>query len=626
MSGSPATVLLVEDDPLLRQSLGGYLRSSGFDVVEAPSGAAALDAPRPDLVILDVNLPDASGFDVCRRLRDRPETRSTPVLFMSGVAVGTEDRAHALEGGGDAYLVKPAEPREVLATIRALLRVHAAEEAARRAAEEWRTTFDALTDPVCLLDSAGAAIRCNRAATELLGFPPGEPPSLPFAQTLRERLHLPETPDLEGACRSGREIQLGRRWFRPALHPVRGPAGRHPGTVVVLADVTRARELEEQLRQSQKMEAIGRLAGGIAHDFNNLLTAILGNVELLQRRLRDETDQGLARNVERAGLHAADLTRQLLGFARRSMLWLRPTDLNEVVREVITLVGRTIDPRISLETSLAPALWPVQADHGQLGQVLLNLCLNARDAMPQGGRLAVTTANRALTPEYARTRLDARPGDFALLRVEDTGHGIAPEVLPRVFEPFFTTKGPGHGTGLGLAVVHGIVQQHHGWVECYSEPDRGTRFDVYLPRHEVPPPEARPETPGPVGPAGRATILVAEDEDMLRTLVVTVLGRHGFEVIQARDGQEAVDVFLRERARIDAVLLDLVMPRVGGRDVLAQIRQAAPEVPVVLTSGFAETPGEELERLGIQGFVSKPYRDRDLLGALRAALEGAPRL
>jgi signal transduction histidine kinase len=617
---SHPTVLLVEDDALQRQTLGLILRSAGFEVHEAASGAAALDAGHSDLVILDVNLPDASGFDVCRRLRAMPETSTTPVLLMSGVYVHSEDRTHGLEGGADAYLVKPAEPREVVATVRALLRIHAAEEAARRAAEEWRTTFDAIADPVYLLDARGVAVRCNRAALALLGGAATQRPDQPLAAVLREGLGLAEVPDLEGAARAGRELPLGKRWFRPALHPVRDAAGRGTGSVLVLADVTHRRDLEDQLRQAQKMEAVGRLAGGIAHDFNNLLTAVLGNIELLQRRLADATDRALAQTAERAGLRAAELTRQLLGFARRSLLWLRPTDLNEVVREVAALMVRTIDPRIGLEMHLEPGLWRVQADHGQLGQVLLNLCLNARDAMPEGGRLTVTTANRTVTAEYAEEHLQARPGEFVFLSVADTGHGIAPEVLPRLFEPFFTTKPPGEGTGLGLAVVHGIVQQHHGWVECHSALGQGTRFDIYLPRHHAEVEAPRAEVPRPVAPPARATVLVAEDEDMVRSLAATILRREGFEVLQARDGLEAVEVFLRERSRIDVVLLDLTMPRRSGSEVLRQIREASPTVPVVLTTGFAETTPEELKPFGVHGFVPKPYRDRDLVAALRDAL------
>ncbi len=625
MSAPPSTILFVEDDPDNRQLMSFILRGAGLHVIEAATGAEALRLARdkPDLIILDVNLPDVSGFEICRCLRADTATRSLPVLQVSGVYVHSDDRSQGLEEGADAYLVKPVEPRELLATVRSLLRVRAAEEAARAAAQQWRTTFDAIGDAVFLLDGGGRIARCNRAAAALLGRPFSELVGRDYTGAIQEGLGLDAPPPLERpgteAGRHTHELRLGERWFHITSNPLGENPGRSAGSVEVLADVTRFKVMEEQLHQAQKMEAVGRLAGGVAHDFNNLLTAVLGNAGLLGQRLPPgDPDHEVVRGIEQAALRAAELTRQLLGFARQALLWLKPTDLNTAVAEAVAILGRTLSPGIALHTRLAEALWPVRADAGQINQVLLNLCLNARDAMPDGGRLTLSTANRTLTEPDTRGILDARPGEFVCLSIEDTGHGIPPEVLPRIFEPFFTTKGQGKGSGLGLAMVFGIIRQHQGWIACHSTPGQGTRFDIYLPR--LPGGTEVLSSASPSAHSRTGTVLVVEDNEMLRTLAATLLRRNGFGVILAEDGQEALEVFARDRGRIDVVLLDLTMPRLSGREALRHLRRIDPGVRIIFTSGYAETARDQLAEEGAQGFLAKPYRERDLIETLRAVL------
>jgi PAS domain S-box-containing protein len=633
---SPHRILFVDDDVVNRRALSWAFRDAGFQVQEAATGREALDLVqgRPDLVVLDVSLPDVNGFEVCRRIKEDPATQSVTVLHLSGVFVGSGDRSQGLESGADGYLTKPIEPRELLATVRALLRVREAEEAALAAAQQWRTTFDAIGDAVCVLDAAGTVLRCNRAMSALLGLPFAGLVGRPYVQVVQEGLGLAEPPPLTlprtARERETREVLLGARWFEVTAHPVVGAQGAVTGSVQVLADITQRKELEEQLRQGQKMEAVGRLAGGVAHDFNNLLTAILGNAALLLDRLPpQETEHELAATIERAAWRAAELTRQLLGFSRQTLLWLQPLNLNDPITEVVGILRRTIDPRIALDVRCAPDLWLVQADPGQMSQVLMNLCLNARDAMPEGGRLTLATRNQAVEDGYARDHLEARPGPFVCLSVTDTGHGIPPDLLPRIFEPFFTTKEPGKGTGLGLAMVFGIVKQHRGWVECHSEPGRGTRFDIYLPRLEQVP-AAHSPTPAPAlaspapSPGGTETVLLADDNAMLRNLAATLLGRNGFQVLLAEDGQEAVELYRKERDHIDLVVLDLIMPRLSGQDALRELRQINPDLRAVFVSGYADTQVDESEKAGVLGFINKPYRERDLIQAVRTALDAPP--
>jgi signal transduction histidine kinase len=627
--GPPATILFVDDDAAQRHALSWVFRNAGFRIAEAGTGREALlrVRERPDVVVLDVNLPDLNGFEVCRRIKADPATRSVGVLQVSAVFVQSDDRAQGLEGGADGYLVKPVEPRELLAMVGALIRVRQAEAEVRRAAQEWRTTFDAISDAVCLVDAAGTIVRGNRALAELLNRPWDDLLGRPYARVLREALGLTEADAARlpggGTGCAPCELLLGQRWFHMTADPTVDEHGARAGTVHILTDVTRRKELEDQLRQGQKLEAIGRLAGGVAHDFNNLLTAVTGNAALLLQRLPPGPESELAGVIERAAWRAAELTRQLLGFSRRTLLWLKPTDLNDAVAEVAGLLRHTLDPAaVTLEVSRAAGLWPVQADPGQMNRVLMNLCLNARDAMPRGGTLTLETANVVVGEEYARGRLEARPGAFVRVRVADTGHGIPAELLPRIFEPFFTTKEEGQGTGLGLAMVHGIVRQHQGWVECGSAVGRGTRFDLYVPRLEAAPAAFAPApAPAEAPRGGSETILVAEDNDMLRTLVATFLRRHGFRVLLAQDGREAVEVFRRQRGGIDLVVLDLMMPHLSGPDALRQLRQIDPDVRAVFASGYADRQPDDDGGGAVRGFIAKPYREADLIRAVRAALD-----
>jgi CheY-like chemotaxis protein len=303
------------------------------------------------------------------------------------------------------------------------------------------------------------------------------------------------------------------------------------------------------------------------------------------------------------------------------LLWLAPTQLSDTLHEVVRLLHRTIDPRIRLHLHAAPDLWLVHADPGQITQVLMNLCLNACDAMTDGGDLTLELANVTLDHEQVRATLDARPGEFVRLIVRDTGHGIPEDILPRVFDPFFTTKETGKGTGLGLAMVFGIIKQHQGWIECESQLGEGTTFTVYLPRHVAAeqPTSAEPSEPQPTPPdRPTATILVAEDNEMLRNLVRTILKLNGFQILVAADGQEAVELFRTHRDSIDLILLDVQMPRLSGLEALAQIRQIDATVPVLLASGYSETPPDRSH--GAQGFIGKPYREHDLLTTIREAL------
>jgi signal transduction histidine kinase len=382
--------------------------------------------------------------------------------------------------------------------------------------------------------------------------------------------------------------------------------------------------LDEQLRQSQKMEAIGQLAGGIAHDFNNLLTVINGHVGmLLDFESFPPATLDALKQVYMAGERAAGLTRQLLFFSRKRPIQRESLDLNEIIDEVTTLLRRLIGEQITLQLELASDLIAIEADASMMEQILINLVVNARDAMP-AGRIVIRSQSVQLTEEDVRCKCNARPGRFACLTVQDTGCGIAPEFLPRIFEPFFTTKEVGKGTGLGLATIFGIVQQHQGWVEVESAVGVGTTFKVFLPvAGEIGPRVPKAERVEASVTGGGETILVVEDETSVREFTVAVLRPYGYRVLQAKSGADALEVWKRHSSRIDLLLTDVVMPDdMSGPELAAKLQAEKPGLPVIFTSGYSqEMMGQVCGSQNVARFVHKPFQPRVLAKAIREVLD-----
>jgi signal transduction histidine kinase len=412
------------------------------------------------------------------------------------------------------------------------------------------------------------------------------------------------------------------RWLIGAGRVQLDDHGEPVRAVGISMDVTERRALEDQYQQAQKMEAIGRLAGGVAHDFNNLLTAILGYCELLladfgpdDRRHADITE------IQKAGTRAAGLTRQLLAFSRKQIIEPTLLDLNVVVADLRAMLGRLIGEDVKIVLDLQPALAFVKADRGQVEQIVMNLAVNARDAMPSGGTLTIETANANLDEHYAKRHPTAKPGPYVVLSVTDTGIGMTPQVQARLFEPFFTTKGPGKGTGLGLATVHGIVARSGGSVNVHSDVGRGTSFKVYFPQTDAteraaqaPPPVARPR-------AGTQTVLVVEDAEGLRELAMRLLQREGYTVLAASNADEALELF-ELNACIDVILTDVVMPGASGPELTRQLVERRPELKVIYMSGYTE---EAIVHHGVLepgiAFLHKPFTIDTLGRKIREVLD-----
>jgi PAS domain S-box-containing protein len=378
---------------------------------------------------------------------------------------------------------------------------------------------------------------------------------------------------------------------------------------------------QAQLLQAQKMEAIGQLAAGITHDFNNLLTPISGFAELLLGKAPEGSQQQeYLRQIKAAAERAAALTRQLRLFTRQARGKRRSLQLNNLAGETHSLLEHSLPKEITIELHLASELWAVEAEPSQISQVLMNLCVNACDAMPDGGTLTLKTGNVILDEEYARRILEARPGRYVRLSVSDTGWGMSPEVQARLFEPFFTTKGVGEGTGLGLSVVYGIVKGHDGFIQVYSQKGRGSTFHVYLPAIEAAVEER--EVEGLELPSGRETILLVDDEEMVRALGQRVLERCGYTVLMAEDGVQALEMYQAHREEIGLVVLDVVMPEMGGLECLRRLRELDPQVKVLISTGYtANNTAQKLVAGGALGIVEKPFLLQDFAVAVRAALD-----
>jgi PAS domain S-box-containing protein len=415
------------------------------------------------------------------------------------------------------------------------------------------------------------------------------------------------------------------RHIHARTFPVKNGTGQVYRIVGVAEDVTERRRVEEQFRQAQKMDAIGQLAGGVAHDFNNILSAILMQVE--EASSHPAVDAELHESIAGIGAaadRAVKLTRQLLLFSRKQLMQPRQVDLNDVVSGFAQLLRRVLPESVDIRFRPAPRPATTLADPSMLEQVLMNLAVNARDAMPSGGTFAIEIGQRDISEDEARSIPEATAGRYVTLRVTDDGCGIRSDVLPRIFEPFFTTKEAGQGTGLGLATVFGIVKQHRGWISVDSAPGRGTAFDIVLPASPEP---AKPRTrtlPPGMPRGGNETILLVEDDPSVRRLTRALLVRHGYQVLEARSGVEALEIWDAATQRIDLVLTDLVMPDgVSGRDLANRLQARAPALKVILTSGYGAdvVPRSRETHLG-PSFLAKPCTPRALLEAVRTCLDG----
>jgi two-component system, cell cycle sensor histidine kinase and response regulator CckA len=508
----------------------------------------------------------------------------------------------------------------------------AAEEALRFQKSLLEAQTEAAQDGILVVSREGKIISHNKRLVALWGIPADVLASgserailnVVLSKLAHPKEFLARARDLQNRPNdvSSEEVILSDgRVFDHYTAPVRAAGRGFYGRVWFFRDVTGRKRLESQLRQGQKMEAIGRLAGGVAHDFNNLLTAILGYSDVLAVKLAG--NEGLLADlaeIKQSGERAASLTSQLLAFSRQQTVQPKVLDLNRVVGKIEKMLRRMIGEDVDLRTNLAPSLGSVRADAVQLDQVLMNLAVNARDAMPRGGRLTIETGDVVLDDAFVREHPGSAKGPHAHLRVTDTGAGMPKEVLAHCFEPFFTTKELGKGTGLGLATVYGIVKQNGGYVGVRSEPGQGTSFDIYLPRVDEAPVRSGETVMLPCI-LGTERILLVEDEAVVRKLVRTTLKASGYAVSEAASGEEALRIVKDQSAPFDLLITDMVMPGMGGRDLARKIREQWPDVPVLYMSGYTEDAA--FRQGGLESgavLLRKPFSPNDILVKVRKIL------
>ncbi|HTT67536.1 MAG TPA: PAS domain-containing protein [Gemmatimonadales bacterium] len=502
-----------------------------------------------------------------------------------------------------------------------------AEDLLRRSEAEFRSLVEHAPVGIYRSTRSGRFLTVNPALVRMLGYRWAE--ELLRLDMARDVYAEPAERARLLAERSERaEVTWKRRDGSPitvelTFHGIPSPEGEEEQFEGVVVDVTGQRSLENQFRQAQRLEAVGRLAGGVAHDFNNVLTAITGYSDLVLEDLApDDPKRADLEEIRTAAQRAAALTRQLLAFSRKQVLQSRVLDLNTVVQSLEKMLRRLIGEDVQLAFSPGAELWRVRADPGQIEQVILNLAVNSRDAMPSGGRLTIETANVELDAAYTREHAGATPGRYVLLAVSDTGTGMDAETRSHIFEPFFTTKEQGKGTGLGLATVYGIVKQSGGYVWVYSEPGRGATFKMYLPRVDAPVEEQEPSGEGADVPGGGEAVLVAEDDPAVRAIVADVLSQKGYRVMRAPDGQSALGMAGAHAGRIDLLITDLVMPGMTGRELAEALAAVRPGVRVLYISGYTD---DAVVRHGVLeeglAYLQKPFTPRALARKVREMLD-----
>ena len=442
-------------------------------------------------------------------------------------------------------------------------------------------------------------------------------------------MHMKSHVDTEGTEGNHIDFRIITRgdaisWISHYCQPVYDEEGNRLGVRASNIDFTDRMRLSEQLTQSQKMEGIGRLAGGIAHDFNNLLTTIMGYTEIILMQVDQESPlRSGMEEIKKASNRAADLTRQLLAFSRKQIIQPVVLNINHEVAEMDRMLRRMIGEDIDLVTILEPELWKVKFDPGQLDQVVMNLAVNAKDAMPEGGKLTIETANMDLDETYTRRHgVEMKTGHFVMIAVSDTGMGMDEETQSHIFEPFYTTKEKGKGTGLGLSTIYGIVKQHGGFIWVYSEPGRGTTFKIYLPKVEAEEAFAGEKQIQPQNLEGSETILLAEDDDSARKLVRSILQDYGYRILEAQDGEEAVRLFEQHEGPIHLLLTDVVMPGMNGRELAGRLQPLKPEMKVLFMSGYTDNA---IVQHGVlepgMSFIQKPFTPKDLASEVRKVLD-----
>ena len=634
------------------------------NVITAQSGSEGLKkakAESPDTILLDIRMPGMNGYEVCKRLKENESTRHIPVIMFTAEKIESRDHVSGLDAGADAYLAKPVEESILIAHVNATLRIKRAEDALRRdrnsleeivqertrelreSEERYRMLAENVHDVISTWDMNLRFTYVSPSITPLCGYSVEEiinrklekfitPASFEVAtQIIEEALALEKLEEkdfgrtwvmeLEIICKNGSTV-----WTEVAAGFVFDKNGRAVEILGITRDITEKKrageekaKLQAQFQHAQKMESIGTLAGGIAHDFNNLLMGIQGYVSLMLMGV-DSTHPHYERlrGIEEQVQSGAELTRHLLGFARGGKYEVNPIDLNELIKKTSGMFGRT-KKEIKIHRKYQKDIYTVDVDQGQIEQVLLNLYVNAWQAMPKGGKLHLQTENVTLDENYIKP-FQVEPGKYVKISVTDTGAGMDEATQQRIFEPFFTTKEMGRGSGLGLASAYGIIKNHDGFINVYSEKGEGATFNIYLPASESEVSGQKSEISEDVR-HGDETVLLVDDEDIIIEVGQEILNALGYQVLVVRSGKEAIEVYEKGKDKIDLIILDMIMPDMGGGEVYDKIKEINPDIKVILSSGYSiEGQASEILKRGCNGFIQKPFNIKELSHKIRKIL------
>ena len=630
-------VLMLEDDPndveLIRWELNRLTPIPNILHVRSEQAfVTALTDFAPDVILCDHNIPAFDGRMALEKAQQlKPET---PFILVTG-SLNEETAVSYLKSGAADYILKDRLVRLGPAMLEALERARE-RETLRRHERLLHLIIDANPNLIFVKDWDGRFVLANQALAEIYGttvkgvlgktdadFNPNAEEVAHFLRDDRDVMSSGNPKFVSEEPVTNPETKQ-TRWFQTIKMPLRLPGEYSVTLLGVATEITERKELEQQLLQSQKMEAVGQLAGGVAHDFNNILTAIVGYADLLAAELRGDSRQlEDVEEIRKAARRAAALTRQLLSFSRKEVLDPKIIDVNDVVMNLDKMLRSLISENIELKTMLADDVDAARVDPNQLEQVVMNLAINARDAMPEGGTLTVETANATLDDDYASRHVSVIPGDYVMIAVTDTGCGMSEEIKARIFEPFFTTKPAGRGTGLGLSTVYGIVKQSGGNIWLYSEPGKGTTFKIYLPAIEALPEDIGKAAPVEVTRRGKGTVLLVEDDEQLRRLTHRALAAQGYEVLEADRGRAALDGARRHQGTIELLLTDIVMPDTNGRKLADTLRAARPGLKVLYMSGY---PDRAIVNNGMlepgDAYIAKPFTTEAITRKVRELLEG----
>ncbi len=653
-------ILIVDDELVSRKKLREIMDAFGQCIV-VENGTDALRVATsqnpPDLILLDIIMPGMDGYEVCKRLKANGTTSNIPVIFISSRGE-EDDEAQGLGLGAVDYITKPFSPAIVNARVRTHLELKKhrnrleelvnertvelknatkkmqveigerkqAEVALRVSEERYRLLVENADDAIFIVQDEVIKF-ANPKTEELTGHSAEELAKTPFANFVhpedRDMAVERHKRSLEGeelsSAYSFRLINSANEEFWGELNAALITWEGRPAILSFLRDITPQKKLEAQLRQAQKMESLGNLAGGVAHDFNNLLMAIQGRTSImLMHKDSSHPDFLHLSGIEDYVKNAANLTKQLLGFARAGKYEVKPTDINDLIKKSSTLFGRT-KKEIAIHSKYQEDVWTLEVDRGQIEQVLLNLFVNAWHAMPGGGDLFTETENVTVDDRFIRP-FEVQPGKYVKISITDTGVGMDEATRRRIFEPFFTTRKMGRGTGLGLASVYGIIKNHEGFIDVYSEKGHGTTFKIYLPASEKETMTEKALAEDIV--KGSEGVLLVDDEDMIIDVGKELLGELGYEVLLAGSGQEAIRIYEENEEKIDMVILDMIMPDMSGGDTYDRLKEINPDIKVLLSSGYSiNGQATEILNRGCDGFIQKPFNMKQLSQKLREILD-----